>query len=32
MKIQIVKKAGSKVKTMSICPWIVDVLNDTRKK
>ena len=24
MKIQVVKKGTSKVKTMSICPWMVD--------
>ena len=24
MKITVVKKADSKVKTMSICPWVMD--------
>jgi hypothetical protein len=24
MKIQVVKKGTTKVKTMSICPWMVD--------
>jgi hypothetical protein len=24
MKITIIKKSGGKVKTMSICPWILD--------
>jgi hypothetical protein len=24
MKITIVKKSDSKVKTMSVCPWLVD--------
>ena len=24
MKVQVVKKGTTKVKTMSICPWLVD--------
>ena len=24
MKIQVIKKGTTKVKTMSICPWIMD--------
>jgi hypothetical protein len=25
MKIQIVKKGNSKVNTMSVCPWVIEV-------
>jgi hypothetical protein len=25
MKIQIVRKGNTKVKTMAVCPWIVEV-------
>jgi hypothetical protein len=25
MKIQIVKKGNTKVKTMNVCPWVVEV-------
>ncbi len=32
MKIQIVKKGSNKVKTMNVCPWIVDVGTDSTKK
>ncbi len=32
MKIQIVKKGNSKVKTMSICPFLVDVPPEAGKK
>lgn len=31
MKIQVVKKADSKVKTMSTCPYVVDVPPETKK-
>ncbi len=31
MKIQIVKKGDSKVKTMSICPFLVDVPPEAAK-
>lgn len=31
MKIQIVKKGNSKVKTMSICPFMVDVPPEAAK-
>jgi hypothetical protein len=31
MKIQIVKK-GTKVSTMHVCPWVVDVPPETDKK
>jgi hypothetical protein len=24
MKITVIKKSGGKVKTMSICPWLLD--------
>ena len=24
MKITVIKKSGGKVKTMSVCPWILD--------
>jgi hypothetical protein len=32
MKIQIVKKGNSKTKTMSICPFMVDVPPEAGKK
>jgi hypothetical protein len=32
MKIKIVKKGNSKVKTMSICPFMVDVPPEAGKK
>jgi hypothetical protein len=32
MKIRIVKKGGSKVTTMNVCPWIVDIGIDAPKK
>jgi hypothetical protein len=32
MKIQVVKKATSKVKTMSVCPYVVDVPPESGKK
>jgi hypothetical protein len=31
MKIQIVKKGDSKVKTMSVCPYLVDVPPEAAK-
>jgi hypothetical protein len=31
MKIQIVKKGDSKVKTMSVCPFLVDVPPEASK-
>lgn len=31
MKIQIVKKGDSKVKTMSVCPYLVDVPPEASK-
>jgi hypothetical protein len=31
MKIQIVKKGSSKVKTMTVCPWIVEVPPEATK-
>jgi hypothetical protein len=31
MKIQVVKKANSGVKTMSVCPWVVEVPPETPK-
>lgn len=32
MKIQILKKGNSKVKTMASCPFLVDVPPETNKK
>lgn len=32
MKIQVVKKGSSKVKTMSICPYVVDVPPEAGRK
>ena len=32
MKIQVVKKGNSKAKTMSICPFMVDVPPEAGKK
>jgi hypothetical protein len=32
MKIQIVKKGSSKVKTMSTCPFFVDIPPEAAKK
>ena len=32
MKIQVIKKGNSKVKTMSICPFVVDVPPEAGKK
>jgi len=32
MKIQVIKKGNSKVKTMSICPYVVDVPPEASKK
>ena len=32
MKIQVIKKGNSKVKTMSICPYVVDVPPESTKK
>ena len=31
MKIQVVKKANSSVKTMAVCPWVVEVPPETAK-
>lgn len=31
MKIQVVKKANTKVKTMSMCPYVVDVPPEAAK-
>jgi hypothetical protein len=31
MKIQVVKKGNTKVKTMSVCPWVVEVPPETPK-
>ena len=25
MKIQVIRKGSSKVKTMSVCPWVVEI-------
>ncbi len=32
MKIQVIKKGSSKVKTMSVCPYVVDVPPEAAKK
>ena len=32
MKVQIVKKGNSKVKTMNVCPYVVDVPPEAAKK
>ena len=32
MKIQVIKKGNSKVKTMSVCPFVVDVPPEESKK
>jgi hypothetical protein len=32
MKIQVIKKGNSKVKTMSTCPFVVDVPPEAGKK
>ena len=32
MKIQVVKKGNSKVKTMSACPYVVDIPPEATKK
>jgi hypothetical protein len=32
MKIQVIKKGTSKVKTMSVCPFVVDVPPESEKK
>jgi hypothetical protein len=32
MKIQVVKKGSSKVKTMSMCPYVVDVPPERAKE
>jgi hypothetical protein len=32
MKIQVIKKGSTKVKTMSICPFVVDVPPEEGKK
>lgn len=32
MKVQIVKKGNTKVKTMSVCPYVVDVPPESAKK
>ena len=32
MKIQVIKKGNSKVKTMSSCPFVVDVPPEAEKK
>jgi hypothetical protein len=32
MKIQVIKKGNSKVKTMSVCPFVVDVPPESAKK
>jgi hypothetical protein len=32
MKIQIVKKGTTKVNTMHVCPWVVDVPPEPHKK
>ena len=31
MKIQVVKKGNSKVKTMSVCPWVIEVPPEAAK-
>lgn len=31
MKIQVIKKGNSKVKTMSACPYVIDVPPETKK-
>jgi hypothetical protein len=31
MKITVVKKSGSKVKTMSVCPWMTEAPPDPTK-
>ncbi len=31
MKIQIVKKGSNRVKTMSVCPWVVDIISEPSK-
>ena len=31
MKIQVIKKGSSKVKTMSVCPYVVDVPPEAAK-
>jgi hypothetical protein len=32
MKVQVIKKGNTKVKTMSICPYVVDVPPESTKK
>ena len=32
MKIQVIKKGTSKVKTMSVCPFVVDVPPESEQK
>jgi hypothetical protein len=32
MKIQVIKKGNSKVKTMSVCPFVVDCPMEPTKK
>ena len=32
MKIRIVKKGSSKVTTMSVCPWVIEVPPETGKQ
>ena len=32
MKIQVIKKGNSKVKTMEVCPWLVEVPPEATKK
>lgn len=31
MKIQVVKKGNSKVKTMAVCPWVIEVPPEAAK-
>lgn len=32
MKVQVIKKGNTKVKTMSVCPYVVDVPPEAAKK
>lgn len=31
MKIQVVKKGNNKVKTMAVCPWVIEVPPEAAK-
>ena len=31
MKITVIKKSNGKVQTLSVCPWIVDALEQAKK-